>query len=209
MAEEPIAATEVTPDTTGPAPETTEVQQPVSEDAQTPAKSADEKYQQTLTALREERQKRKQKDSELEELRERLARIESKEEEEPEEEEEAPKRYRQTKAEALSELAIKLVKDPGFKDRLDLVEEKMAMGMTLEAADNAVLADIARKMMSSPQGSSPQRVPNSINPTAIPEAPSKRPTGNVVEDAIAGRLNIPEEQRIAIMRLRESGRSGS
>lgn len=43
MAEEPIAATEVTPDTTGSAPETNGVQQPVSEDAQTPVKTADEK----------------------------------------------------------------------------------------------------------------------------------------------------------------------
>lgn len=202
MAEEPIAATEVTPVTTGSAPETPEVQQPVSEDAQTPVKTADVKYQETLTALREERNKRKQTSSELEELKARLAQLES-QEEEPEEEEEAPKRYRQTKAEALSELAIKLVKDPGFKDRLDLVEEKMTQGMTLEAADNAVLADIARKMMTSSVGTSPQSVPNSINPTAIPEAPSMRPTGNVVEDAIAGKLGIPEAQRIAIQRVRE------
>lgn len=203
MAEEPIAATEVPPVTTDSAPETPEVQQPVSEDAQTPVKSADVKYQETLTALREERNKRKQTSSELEELKARLAQLEGKEEEEPEEEEEAPKRYRQTKAEALSELAIKLVKDPGFKDRLDLVEEKMTQGMTLEAADNAVLADIARKMMTSSVGTSPQSVPNSINPTAIPEAPSMRPTGNVVEDAIAGKLGIPEAQRIAIQRVRE------
>lgn len=203
MAEEPIAATEVPPVTTDSAPETPEVQQPVSEDAQTPVKTADVKYQETLTALREERNKRKQTSSELEELKARLAQLEGKEEEEPEEEEEAPKRYRQTKAEALSELAIKLVKDPGFKDRLDLVEEKMTQGMTLEAADNAVLADIARKMMTSSAGTSPQSVPNSINPTAIPEAPSMRPTGNVVEDAIAGKLGIPEAQRIAIQRVRE------
>lgn len=202
MALEPTAATEVTPDTTGSAPETPEVQQPVSEDAQTPVKTADEKYQETLTALREERQKRKQKDSELEEVKARLAQLESQEEEEPEEEE-APKRYRKTKAEALSELAIKLVKDPGFKDRLDLVEEKMAQGMTLEAADNAVLADIARKMMSSSEGKAPQSVPKSINPSAIPEAPSMRPTGNTVKDALSGKLGIPEEQRIAIQRVME------
>lgn len=201
MAEEPIAATEVTPDTTGSAPETNGVQQPVSEDAQTPVKTADEKYQETLTALREERQKRKAKDTELEEVKARLAQLEGQEEEEPEEEE-APKRYRQTKAEALSELAIKLVKDPGFKDRLDLVEEKMTQGMTLEAADNAVLADIARKMMTSSEGTSPQSAPKSINPTAIPESPSRRPTGNVLDDAVSGKLGIPEAQRIAIERVR-------
>lgn len=203
MAEEPIAATEETSNSTASAPETTEVTQNVSEDAQTPVKTADEKYQETLAALREERQKRKAKDSELEEVKARLAQLESQDEEEEPEEEEQPKKRRQTKAEALSELAIKLVKDPGFRDRLDLVEEKMSQGMTLEAADNAVLADIARKMMTSTEGKAPQVAPKSINPTAIPESPSMRPTGNVVEDAIAGKLGIPEAQRLAIQRVRE------
>lgn len=187
-------ATEEISNSTDSAPETTDMQSPVSEDAQTPAKTAEQKYQDMLTALREERGKRKQASSELEELRARLETLEARDGIE----EEAPTQT--THSEALAEVTSKMTQDPTFRDRLDLVEEKMTQGMTLEQADNAVLAEIARKMLYSSE-TSQQAVPQSIKTTALPETTRPRPTGNTLKDAIDGKLGIPEEQRLAIKRI--------
>ena len=196
--EENIVATEETSNSTDSATETNEAQSNVSEDAQTQTKSAEEKYQQMLTALREERGKRKQASSELEDLKARLEQLESQKEEK--EEEFLPKRI--TRTEALAELTLKMTQDPTFKDRLDLVEEKMSKGMTLEQADNAVLADVARKMIQT-SDTQPQTIPQSIKTTALPETTRPKMTGNILQDAIKGNLGIPEEQRIAIQRVME------
>lgn len=193
--EEKNVAIEETSNSTDSAPETTEVQSNVSEDAQTQTKSAEEKYQEMLTALREERGKRKQASSEVEELKARLEALENKEEPE---EEFTSKRI--TRTEALAELSLKMTQDPSFRDRLDLVEEKMSKGMTLEQADNAVLAEIARKMIQSSE-TQPQTIPQSIKTTALPETAKPKLTGNILSDAVSGKLGIPEEQRIAIQRI--------
>lgn len=195
--EENKVATEEPSNSTVSATETNEVQSPVSEDAQTPTKTAEEKYQQMLTALREERGKRKQASSELEDLKARLEQLEGQKEEK---EEEPFSSKRITRTEALAELTLKMTQDQTFKDRLDLVEEKMSKGMTLEQADNAVLADIARKMIQTSE-TQPQTIPQSIKTTALPETTRPRITGNMLQDAIKGNLGIPEEQRIAIKRV--------
>jgi len=193
--EEKNVAIEEASNSTDSAPETTEVQSNVSEDAQTQTKSAEEKYQEMLTALREERGRRKQASSEVEELKARLEALENKEEPE---EEFTSKRI--TRTEALAELSLKMTQDTSFKDRLDLVEEKMSKGMTLEQADNAVLAEIARKMIQSSEAQ-PQTIPQSIKTTALPETTKPKLTGNILSDAVSGKLGIPEEQRIAIQRI--------
>lgn len=189
--EETKVATEEISNSTESAPETIDTQSPVSEDAQTPTKTAEEKYKEMLTALREERGRRKQASTEIEELRAKLESLESKKEEIDEEP--------VTRAEALAELTLKLTQDPSFKDRLDLVEERMTQGMTLEQADNAVLAEIARKMLNS--STSPQTIPQSIKTTALPETTRPKLTGNILKDAVAGKLGIPEAQRKAIERI--------
>lgn len=201
MAEEPIVATEETTPSTESATETSAVPETVSEDAQTPQKSDGEKYQQSLKALREERARRKQASSEVEELRARLSKLEAQDEVDGDVEEEKPAKKRVSRSEALAELAFKVAKDPSFRDRLDLVEERMQQGMTLEQADNAVLADIARKLMSSAESDAPSKVPKSIPTEAIPEAPSKRPTGDIIKDVLEGRANIPKEQAAAIRQV--------
>jgi uncharacterized coiled-coil DUF342 family protein len=189
--EENKVATEEISNSTESAPETIDTQSPVSEDAQTPTKTAEEKYKEMLTALREERGRRKQASTEIEELRAKLESLESQKEEIDEEP--------VTRAEALAELNLKLTQDPSFKDRLDLVEERMMQGMTLEQADNAVLAEIARKMLNS--STSPQTIPQSIKTTALPETTRPKLTGNILKDAVAGKLGIPEAQRKAIERI--------
>ena len=93
-----------------------------------------------------------------------------------------------------------MTQDPTFRDRLDLVEEKMSKGMTLEQADNAVLAEIARKMLQSSEVQN-QSIPQSIKTTALPETTRPKLTGNILSDAVSGKLGIPEEQRIAIQRI--------
>lgn len=189
--EETKVATEEISNSPESAPETIDTQSPVSEDAQTPTKTAEEKYKEMLTALREERGRRKQASTEIEELRAKLESLESQKEEIDEEP--------VTRAEALAELTLKLTQDPSFKDRLDLVEERMTQGMTLEQADNAVLAEIARKMLNS--STSPQTIPQSIKTTALPETTRPKLTGNILKDAVAGKLGIPEAQRKAIERI--------
>ena len=189
--EETKVATEEISNSPESAPETIDTQSPVSEDAQTPTKTAEEKYKEMLTALREERGRRKQASTEIEELRAKLESLESQKEEIDEEP--------VTRAEALAELTLKLTQDPSFKDRLDLVEERMTQGMTLEQADNAVLAEIARKMFNS--STSPQTIPQSIKTTALPETTRPKLTGNILKDAVAGKLGIPEAQRKAIERI--------
>lgn len=189
--EETKVATEEISNSPESAPETIDTQSPVSEDAQTPTKTAEEKYKEMLTALREERGRRKQASTEIEELRAKLESLESQKEEIDEEP--------VTRAEALAELNLKLTQDPSFKDRLDLVEERMTQGMTLEQADNAVLAEIARKMLNS--STSPQTIPQSIKTTALPETTRPKLTGNILKDAVAGKLGIPEAQRKAIERI--------
>jgi chromosome segregation ATPase len=189
--EENNVATEEISNSPESAPETIDTQSPVSEDAQTPTKTAEEKYKEMLTALREERGRRKQASTEIEELRAKLESLESQKEEIDEEP--------VTRAEALAELNLKLTQDPSFKDRLDLVEERMTQGMTLEQADNAVLAEIARKMLNS--STSPQTIPQSIKTTALPETTRPKLTGNILKDAVAGKLGIPEAQRKAIERI--------
>lgn len=190
MKENKVATEEIS-NSTESAPETIDTQSPVSEDAQTPTKTAEEKYKEMLTALREERGRRKQASTEIEELRAKLESLESQKEEIDEEP--------VTRAEALAELNLKLTQDPSFKDRLDLVEERMMQGMTLEQADNAVLAEIARKMLNS--STSPQTIPQSIKTTALPETTRPKLTGNILKDAVAGKLGIPEAQRKAIERI--------
>lgn len=198
MSEETNVATEETTNSTESATETTVVTENVSEDAQTPQKSSEAKYRDSLTALRQERQKRRQKDSEIEELKKRIETLENVGSDEDEEEQPPQRRQsRQTRSDALAELAIKIAKDPGFKDRLDLVEEQMASGKTLEEADNAVLADIARKMMTSSE-SKPSTPPQTLNPIAAQEPSRPKPTGNILKDIVSGKVNVPPELRNAL-----------
>jgi hypothetical protein len=203
MAEEPQVATEGAPVSTESATENQGVSQNVSEDATTPGKSAEEKYQESLVALRADRSKLKAKNAELEEVKARLAQLEATTAEEDEDEPSEPKRRGNT-SKALAELAIKISTEPGFKDRLDLVQEKMESGMTLEQADNAVLANIVRKMMTASESAPQQSPPKSINTTAIPEPSAQKRTGNILDDAVGGKLNIPPEMAQTLARVRKT-----
>ena len=90
----------------------------------------------------------------------------------------------------------KLVEDPTFRDRspsvLALMEENP--GMTIEQADNAILADFTRKMLSNAQQvkeSNP--VPNQITTSAVSEAQSTQPVSSL-DDVLTGKgtTGVPE-----------------
>jgi len=111
-------------------------------------------------ALQKERQRRKDAEAQLRQVQYQ----------DPENEDETVKRFLDVEATTL--VNNRLLTDPSFKDRADLVQSEMkATGKTLEDADNAVIARLFRDMTSGQFSEENKSKPiKQIPTTAIPEA---------------------------------------
>lgn len=114
-------------------------------------------------ALQKERERRKAAEAQLQQTRY----------EAPIEEDEAVRRF--TNVEAITLINNKILTDPTFKDRADLVQAEMrATGKSIDDADNAVLARLFRDMIEtqSPEKRESKSI-KQLPTTAIPEEQQK------------------------------------
>ena len=137
----------------------------VSEDAKTQesdGKDFETKYQESLIALRKERQRRRDAEAGNSQPVQR--------DYAPEEQDDTVKRF--LNVEATSLINNKLLTDPSFKERADIVKDEMVRtGKQLEDADNAVLARLFKEsFLNKEEGESPKsKPPKQLPNTAIPE----------------------------------------
>lgn len=126
-------------------------------------------------ALQKERDRRKQAEAQL-----RNVQVE------PVEEDDAVRRF--TNVEATTLINNKLLLDPSFKERLDLVKYEMeSTGKTIEDADNAVLARLFREMTLG-------QVSEERPATLINQLPKKAtPEGKRIPDEVQAELDQFDE----------------
>ncbi len=114
------------------------------------------------------------------------------------------------------EILTLINKDPFVKDNLPFIEEVMLANPTFDvhrAVDRAksmVLEELQKgnggqPPVPAPAGTTPN-IPKTITPTATPEHPAPRRSGNVLDDVQAGKVeNVPAEMRQAIANIRKKG----
>ena len=138
-------------------------------------------------AMQKEREKRKKLQEQLNQVK---AQPQSQEEDDPYDQEK--EEFEQIKADNL--ITRKLVSDPTFKDRVDLVKDYMEQhpGVDVDQADDAVLANFTRSALSEAKQVT-QPVPNQITTSAVPETSAPPPRANL-DDVIDGKgtTGIPE-----------------
>jgi len=143
--------------TTVPPTENNEQETIVTEDVQKPVSNVQENLK---IALQKERERRRAAEEQLRTQTQYQA---------PMEEDETVKRFLNVEATTL--INNKILTDPSFKDRADLVQAEMrASGKNIEDADNAVIARLFKEMTSvQDQEQIINKPPQQIKPTAIPE----------------------------------------
>ena len=134
----------------------------VTEDVQKPVSNVQENLK---IALQKERQRRQAAE---EQLRQTQAQVYQ-----APDEDETVKRFLNVEATTL--INNKILTDPSFKDRADLVQDEMKhTGKTIEDADNAVIARLFKEMTSvQDQEQIINKPPQQIKTTAIPEEKEK------------------------------------
>jgi hypothetical protein len=160
-----------------------EYEQDVTVEAETTTESSPEENEQETTdsevventvpdvqanlriALQKERERRKAAEAQLQRPQYQ----------EPVQEDDTVKRFLNVEATTL--INNKLLTDPAFKDRVDLVKDEMeTTGRTLEDADNAVLARLFREMNFQTEEKPKNVPPNQLPNTATPETPKVDPS---------------------------------
>jgi hypothetical protein len=170
---------------------TEENEQPtdVREDVNTP--EGDGKDYKTIAenlskALREERAKNKKQES-------------VKPAESPQEpQDETVKRFLRTEADAY--IAKKIAIDPSFKERLDIVENYVSQGYTIDMADKLAKAEIMDKILAVNSQEETINKPKQITPTATPEPEAPKTTGNVLDDVMAGNRDVEDPAIIEMLK---------
>ena len=141
---------------------------PVEDDVQSPVSDVQDNLRK---ALQKERERRKAAEAQLQQQQYQP----------PQYQDEAVVRFNNVEATTL--INNKLLTDPSFKDRADLVQNEMIRtGKTLEDADNAVLAGLFRDMTLESAQSNPSLPIKQLKTTATPE---EKPTiSKEVQDEI-------------------------
>jgi hypothetical protein len=161
----------------------------VSEDAQNTesGKSFEVKYKEALAALRAERAKNKT-------LKQQPVQTQS--------EDVAYQAFLRTQADAY--IAKKLAIEPNFRELAPLIEEKVAQGYDIYAAEIAVKAELFEKIAKESSSSELEdNKPKQLETTAIPEQTKPKSSGNILDDVSKGNVEgIPQEMIDAIKRIR-------
>ncbi|MBM4401249.1 MAG: hypothetical protein FJ045_04785 [Crenarchaeota archaeon] len=152
-------------------PVESEPEQPVSEDVKTPEPiTAEQKYDNALKALREEREKRKEAERVLAE------REQSQTNEQPYSDDAVYQDYLATKGSAFKgEIGYKIATDPSFKKRAlevaDVLDEALKAGkqMTVDQADAIVKAKLFDKLTKMTSEEEKVEKPKQIKANAVPE----------------------------------------
>jgi hypothetical protein len=137
-------------------------------------------------ALREEREKNKKKQEPVEPV------------EVPQTQDDTVKRFLRTEADAY--IAKKIAIDPSFKDRLDIVENYVSQGYTIDMADKLAKAEIMDKILAVNNQEEVINKPKQITPTATPETEAPKTTGNVLDDVLAGNREVEDPAIIEMLK---------
>ena len=107
---------------------------------------------------------------------------------------------RSLKAEANSEILMKLQTDPSFKERMNIVIDYVAKGHDIETADKFAKSDIMDKILKElPQEVQEVNKPKQIDTQATPEDPTFQKSGDPVKD-ILDDPEAPEAAKEAVRR---------
>jgi len=117
---------------------------------------------------------------------------------------EAVKRFIETeerskKAEANSEILLKLSTDPSFVNRVEIVKDYVAQGFSIVDADMRAKADILDGITKEFAKEVKTEPIKQLNPQAIPEEESFKPTGDAVKDMLDD-PNINPQMKEAVKR---------
>lgn len=118
-------------------------------------------------------------------------------------EDETVRRFIQTEANAT--IALKLQTDPSFKDRVEIVQDYVKQGHTIEMADKLAKADIMDRILASGVTETATNKPKQIQPTAIPEPTEKQSTGNILDDIEKGLVDADPELVATLKKFRSKG----
>lgn len=122
-------------------------------------------------------------------------------------EDETVKRFLATEANAT--IAVKLQTDPSFKDRVEIVQEYVKQGYDINMADKLAKADIMDRILNETSVADKPEVINQMQPTATPEIVKPQPTGNSLDDVMAGKVDVelddPQGLREVLEKYRPQG----
>lgn len=153
-------------------------------------------YEKVREAMQKEREEKRVKEAQITELNERIAKLETSRTERDDEDYDPYK--------AKTDILFLMNKDPFVKDNLDLIEQKMTDNPQLDVASalkevKAEMFDRIQKEVSSVEDNKPLK---QEKPTATQEQVRPELSGNVLKDAVDGKIeNVPPEQLAAIKRV--------
>lgn len=189
---------DVKPDEANVAPvqEQTEQTEEVSEDVKTPDVVDKNVYEKVREAMKTEREAKRVAEARATELEERIAKLE------------------QTRTtddytdydpyKAKTDILFLMNKDAFVKENLDLIEQKMTDNPSLDvtSAVREVKSDFFDRIQKEVTSVEPNQPLKQEKPTATPEKTRPELTGNVLKDAMEGKIeNVPNEQMVAIKRV--------
>ena len=181
--------------TTEPSPVKKEQATNVSEDANTQkagtGKTFQEKYEDSIKAIRAEREAKLDAKSRADELEAKLAKMET---QEPQQETEY------SSVEAKVDMLTLMNKDSFFRENSDLVEQKMVDNPAMDArtALNSVKADILDKAMNDPSTVEVNKPLTQQRPTAAAEPTQQVAKDVTLKGVMAGKTEIDPMQLEAI-----------
>jgi hypothetical protein len=143
----------------------------------------------------------KEKNRKIQELKSKQSEVRAVEPEMSDDE--TVRRFVQTEANAT--IALKLQTDPSFKDRVDIVQNYVREGYTIDMADKLAKADIMDRILSAGTSDVEINKPKQIQPTAIPEQREIKSTGNILDDIEKGLVDADPDLVATLRKYRSQG----
>jgi len=169
----------------------------VSEDVKTPEVVDKNVYEKVREAMKSEREAKKVEQTKNAELEERLATLETAQTQpvEPVGDYDL--------GDAKADILFEMNRDPFIKDNMDEIYTIMSeKGLDVKQATRDVKAEIFDRIQRETSEVEPNKPLKQEKTTATQEEPAEPQSGNLIEDALAGKLeNLPPDQREAIKRV--------